>query len=231
MDNRLQATFMPRQSAPSGEAFERRKSPPNFFMLAGVVLFLIVLGLTGGLYAYKNVLTKGNEAKRAAIQDAIRNFEPELTKELTSLKSRMDAAKTLVQNHKAFSLLLGLLEMNTAQTVRFSDFSYAVAPDNKISLSMRGESRTYNAIAFQSDVFSKVPQLKNPMFKNLSLDDKGVISFNVTAELEPSAVAYSRIVSPTAPILPPTIPVLPRASSSPRTATTTAPVSSTTPRS
>jgi len=231
MDNRLQATFMPRQTTPGGDAYERRKSPPNFFMLAGVGIFLIVLALGGGLYVYKGVLTSSNEAKRASIQEAIRDFEPELTKELTALKTKIDAGKALIQNHKAFSLLLGLLEMNTAQTVRFNEFSYTAGPDNKISIAMRGEARTYNAIAFQSDVFSKIPQVKNPMFTNLSLDEKGVISFSVAADLDPSVLSYSRLVSPSAPLVPATIRVVPVASSSPARATTTSPVSSTTPRS
>jgi len=193
MDNRLQATFMPRQSAVSGEAYVRPKGPPNFLMIIGVVIFILTSATIGALFFYKGYVEASNETKKTEVREAIENFEPELTKELTTLKARVDAGKYLVNNHSAVSVLFALLGLNTAQTIRFQSMDVSISQDKKITLSLQGESRSYNAIAFQSDIFSKVEYIKNPIFSNLSLGEDGVITFNVSAEIDPSAISYKKL--------------------------------------
>lgn len=218
MENRFQATFMPRQAPVpgTGDAYIRPKNPPNFLMIVGVTIFVLALLALGGLYLYRSFVMASNADKKAAVEEAIKNFEPELTKELTVIKARMDAGKYLLENHKAVSLLFKLLEANTAQTVRFNEFSFTVLPDRKIDLTMKGEARTYNAIAFQSDVFSKIEQIRSPLFSNLSIDEKGLISFSVEAELDPTVVSYKQLVKNF--VLPTLLPI---ATTTPTTATTT----------
>jgi hypothetical protein len=197
MENRLQATFMPRQSPVPGVSSSRPKAPTNFLMMIGVLILVLVLGGMGALYAYKLFITSSNEKKQAQIQEEIKNFEPELTRDLTILKARVDAGKILLDNHRAFSLLFSLLELNTAKTVQFKEFSYTVSPDKTIKLTMKGEARSYNAVAYQSDIFSKVEQLKNPMFTNIDLSESGSVMFSFTADLDPSTVLYKKLVSAT----------------------------------
>jgi hypothetical protein len=193
MDNRLQATFMPRQSAVTGEAYVRPKGPPNFLMIIGVVVFLLTLAAIGGLFFYKGYVEASNDEKKAQIEEAIQNFEPELTKELTTLKARVDAGRYLLEGHKAISVFFSLLGANTAQTVRFRDMNISIGNDKTLTLSMEGEARSYNAIAFQSDAFSKVEYIKNPIFSDLVLDEDGLITFNVTAQIDPAAVSYKKL--------------------------------------
>ncbi len=195
MENRLQATFMPKQAAvPGSGAYARAKNPTNFLMLIGSLLFILAIGAFGGLYVYKGYLKSSNEEKKAQVEDTIKNFDPELNKELSLLKARIDAAKQLVASHHAFSLLFALMELNTAQTVRFTDFSYNVGVDKKINLAMKGEARSYTAVAFQSDVFSKLTPLKSPVVSGLSLQESGNIAFDVAAELDPASVSYRKLV-------------------------------------
>lgn len=186
---------MPRQPAVSGDAHARPKGAPSFFKMIGILVFVLALVAMGGLFAYKKYITGNNGEKQIKVEEAIKNFEPELTRELTILKARVDAGKNLLENHKAFSLLFTLLEVNTAQTVQFNEFSFAISPDKKIKLTMNGEARSYNAIAFQSDVFSKVEQFKNPMFTNLAIDERGIISFDFSVDIDPSAVSYKKLVA------------------------------------
>ncbi|HLP43964.1 MAG TPA: hypothetical protein VK145_01680 [Candidatus Nanoarchaeia archaeon] len=191
MDNRLQATFMPRQSPGANDAYVRPKGPPNFLMGIALVLILLVGAAWGGLYFYRSSITQSNEAKRAQIEAAVKNFEPELTKELTILKARVDAGKTLMSNHIAFSEFLELLGATTVQTVQFTDFGFATGDSGKIEVNLKGQARSYNAIAFQSDVFSRVKQFIAPVFSGLVLDEKGNLNFSVSFELDPSTVKYS----------------------------------------
>ncbi len=223
MDNRLQATFMPRQPATPGGAYPGQRGQKSFFMTISVILFLLVIVAMGGLIAYKSFLKGSNTDKQGQIEEAIKNFEPELTKELTIIKNRMDAGKNLLDSHRAVSLFFSLLELNTVQVLRFTEVSYSVSPDKKIMISMKGEARSYNAIAFQSDVFSKVEQLKNPIFSNLNLDDEGIITFDFDAEIDSNATLYKNLISG----LP--IPTVPASMNATSTATTTPSTSTTTP--
>ncbi len=192
MDNRLQATFMPRQAPGANDAYVRPKGPPNFLMGIAFVAILLIGAAWGGLFFYKGHVISANEEKKQKIQDAIDSFEPELTKQLTVLKTRIDTGKNLITNHTAFSEFLELLSTNTVQTVQFNSLSYVTGEDNKITITLQGRSFSYNAIAFQSDVFSKVPQIKNPVFSGIQLDESGEVSFNVTAELDPTVVSFSK---------------------------------------
>lgn len=185
---------MPRQSATAGGAYPGQKSPRSFFLLVGVLVFTLTVLAYGGLFVYSKYVTKSNEEKKAKVEAAIKDFEPKLTQELTLIKNRIDVGKTLLDNHKAVSLLFSLLELNTVQVLRFKEVNISYVPESKkIALSMKGEARSYNAIAYQSDVFSKVEQMKNPVFSNLTIDDKGVISFDFSAELDTNSVLYKNL--------------------------------------
>lgn len=198
MENRFQTTFIPRRPVVSTPGV-RPKGPPSFLMIIGGIIIVLALAASGGTYFYRGYLTKSNAEKKQQIEEEIKNFEPELTRELTILKARMDIGKQLLDKHNAFTQLLKLLELNTAQTVRFKEFSFLTLPDKKITLAMKGESQSYAAIAFQSDVFSKITQLKNPIFSDLNLNDEGKIDFTVKAELDSAAVSYKRLVEGLAP--------------------------------
>lgn len=169
-------------------------------MLIAGVLFLAALGATVALFAYNAVLTKTNADKENKINEAIRTFAPDLTKQLTVLKARIDTAKTLLQSHAALSVFLSLLEQNTAQTIRFKNFAYAVGADNKMAISMKGESVSYEAVAFQSDVLSRNDNLQSVIFSNINLDETGMVGFNVKANIDPKSVSYQSAVSAAATV-------------------------------
>lgn len=201
MENRFQTSFIPKRPVVAGaNDIVRRKGPPSFLLIVGVLVFIVALAATGGLFLYKRTLAASNEQKKLQIEDAIRDFAPELTSQLTVLKSRIDSGKSLLGNHVAFSSVLNLLEVGTAKTVRFTDmtFTYTVDPvtrEQKVNINMKGEAQTYAAVAFQSDMFSKNENLRNPVFSDLNLNDRGLVIFNVKADLNPKSILYKNFVS------------------------------------
>src|SRR3989344_3348115 len=158
METRFQTSFIPQKPIVTGGAeIVRRKAPPNFFLILGIVVFIFALALFGGLFLYKGTLTKSNQEKKQKITEAINNFEPELTKQLSLLKARVDSSKQLLRGHVAVTSLLALLESVTAQTIRFREMSFTVSADaisreQKMGMTLKGESQGYASIAFQSDV-------------------------------------------------------------------------------
>lgn len=209
MENRLQTSFMPKRPVVGGgmEAL-RQKSPPNFLLIVGVVVFIIALAAFGGLYWYKSSITASNEVKKQQIQEAIKNFEPELTKQLTVLKTRIDSGNQLLSNHIAFSSVLGLLESITTKTVRYTEMTFGISNDatsreQKMNIAMKGEAQNYAAVAFQSDLFAKNENIRNSIFSDLNLNDKGNVVFNVSADIIPTSVLYKKTLPDAEVIVPP----------------------------
>ena len=198
MENQFQPSFVPKRPIIPTDGSLRPRARTSFFMLIAGVLFLAALGATVALFAYNAVLTKTNADKENKINEAIRTFAPDLTKQLTVLKARIDTAKTLLQSHAALSVFLSLLSQNTAQTIRFKNFAYAVGADNKMAIAMKGESVSYEAVAFQSDVLSRNDNLQSVIFSNINLDETGMVGFNVKANIDPKSVSYQSAISATA---------------------------------
>lgn len=197
----MENTFQPAQPAfapqrpmiPTGGAIRppKRKS---MIMLIASLIFIVAVAATGGLFFYKHYLTSENGAKAKKIQDAVnevKTSQPELTKQLTLLKARIDIAKTLLGTHTAFTAFLALLEKNTVTTVQYTDFKYDAPSPDKISLTMKGRASNYVTIAYQSDVLGKNENLNSVIFSELALAESGFIDFNVKAGINPKVVSYS----------------------------------------
>lgn len=230
MENRLQTSFMPKRPVVGGPGEPlRKKSPPNLLMIIGVLIFILTIAAFGGLYWYEGVLVKSNEAKRLQIEEAIRNFEPELTKKLTVLKTRIDSGKQLLSNHIAFSSVLGLLESNTAVTVRFTEMNFSVTSDastreQKMSIALKGEAQGYSSVAFQSDLFAKNENIRNPIFSDLNLNEKGLVGFIAKADVVSASMLYRKTLPENMPVTTEqqiSVPPQQQATSTPGTASTT----------
>lgn len=212
----IQPSFIPKGQTMSGAPMRAREKTGIFTIITGFIFVLVLAGY-GGTWFYKGHLIASNEEKKTQIEEEIKSFDTDLTRELTDLKLRLDSGERLLQSHTALSNFFTLLESITAQTVRFSSFDFKI-DSGKYIVTMKGESLTYTAAAFQSDVFAKNPYLISPIFSNLNIDDKGVISFDVKTEVDPKIISYMELVKKNSPATPAVVP--PTASS---TASTTTP--------
>ena len=59
---------------------------------------------------------------------------------------------------------------------------------------MSGQAIGYRSIALQADLFAKNKNLIDPVFSNLSLDDKGNVLFDLTFSVDQSFVNYKQVV-------------------------------------
>src|SRR4029078_12292211 len=106
------------------------------------------------------------------INAARASFELDKIQSLLDANARISAVKGLLDKHVAVSQLLALLESLTVKHIRFSDFSYNNKEGNP-TLSMNTEAKDYNALASQSDIFSKNDFIQSPYFSDFSLSDNG----------------------------------------------------------
>ena len=142
------------------------------------ILFSIILA-TGGLYLYKINLTKNITQMENDLNLAKNRFEPSKITELQVLDKRLRASTEILSKHTVVTPIFQALQSLTMKTVRYTKFSYDLGTDGKITVQMSGLAIGYSSVALQSDLFTTRDEGKNfidPIFSNLTLDEKGISS-------------------------------------------------------
>ena len=197
MEPKFQSSFIPKgpivsnvPGAPIGRRTRQEKS--LFYILASTVFIMSVLSALG-MFGYKFYLKYSIDQMGANLEDARLTLQPEVIRELTRLDNRILSSQKLLARHQILSPLFEFFEVSTPKTVRFKDFSYTKTPQG-LELKIIGEARGYAALALQADVFDKSQYFKNPIFSDLSLNEKGDVNFSFKAMLDPTLVSYERKV-------------------------------------
>lgn len=189
------ASFIPKKPlAPNTpSAYERRNIP--LFTLIALIIFIVAVGLGGGIFVYQKYLEKDLADKKVALEKARSAFEPVLIEELHRLDKRIEHAKNLLANHDALSTFFDLLEQSTLQNVQFKTLNLlSTADGGKMTINMLGAARSYASVALQSDLFNKTKGIKDPVFSQLNLDNTGSVSFAINANLDRDVFKYSNTI-------------------------------------
>lgn len=182
-------TFIPKKTLAKRE---RSKSPPysGWFMTISIfVLVLTVVGY-GALFLYNVYLEQRVEDLAVSLERAKGAFDPSLIEELKRLDMRLIGADQVLSAHVVLTPLFDLLEQQTLQTIRYVQMSFLMQEDGTYRITMEGEADTYASIALQSDVFSDSRYIKNHIFSNLNLNNRGNITFKLTALVDPTYLQY-----------------------------------------
>jgi hypothetical protein len=190
MDSNFQTSFIPKKPIIEDRVTSSR--PVGLFMIVALFIFFTVLVSSVGLYFYDNIL-KGNLAKMQNDLSLAKNrFEPERINELQILDKRLSASSDILSKHVAVSPIFEILQNLTMKTVRYTKFTYEIQEEKgtQIHVKMNGVAVGYRSIALQSDLFSKNKSLIDPVFSNLTLDDKGNVAFQLDFNVDPALVNY-----------------------------------------
>jgi hypothetical protein len=202
MEQEFQTSFIPKK--PLTEEKVTKRPTLNIFNFIGIIVFLMAAVGAGGIYFWKITLTKQVEDAKISLQKARDKFEISSVRELQLLDKRLNAGNELVNNHIVMAPIFQALQEMTLRTVRFTKFSYTLtgSPTVKdMQIKMSGVAKNYNALALQADMLGKNKYFRDPVFSNLSLDDKGNILFEVQFSLDPVFLSYiENIKRTTAPL-------------------------------
>ncbi|MDO8424032.1 MAG: hypothetical protein Q7S54_00285 [bacterium] len=230
MEPKFQSSFIPRSSLASsasspsraGVAFSpAKKSRQSLVGLISALIFALSVILALGVFGYGFYLKYSIDNMAAALEIGRAELEPEKVDELIRLNDRMSSTQNLIGSHLLLTPLFRFLETSTLKTVRFTDFNYAMS-GKELELSLRGEARSYSALALQADLFNKSGYLKNITFSDLSLDEKGNVTFSFRAFADKNLFSYQKEVAGNRSLVPP-----PAATTSTSTSTST-PISAST---
>ncbi|MDP3763104.1 MAG: hypothetical protein Q8Q92_00355 [bacterium] len=180
MPPKFQSSFIPKGpivSTGTGASLGRRVKERNLFTFLATIIFTISVLLALGVFGSKFYLQYRIDQMSVDLETARTALQPEIIRELTSLNDRIISTKELIAGHRVLTSLFEFLEVSTPKTVRFSDFRYS-ATEQGLELSMKGEARGYAALALAADIFSKSQNFKDPVFSNLSLNERGDVSFS-----------------------------------------------------
>lgn len=182
-------SFIPKR--PIEEARTRTTGPEfgGLFTLVSSILLVGSIVLAAGAFFYERYLIGAIATQGQNLARAEAAFEPQLLSDLSRLNSRLGESKRLLGGHVALTPFFELLERTTLESVSFQSLDFT-SNSGKFTIAMRGQARSFGALALQSDVFSKTKQIKNALFSGLNLDQTGNVVFELTADVDPSLVLY-----------------------------------------
>lgn len=164
----------------------------GIFLGIALVIFVIAASASIGVYGYQKFLEKRVESMNVSLERARAAFEPSTILELKRMSGRIAASDEVLARHIALSEFFKLLRALTLKNVRFEQFDYTYAPEG-ITLNMKGKAQSYSSVALQSDIIGASTYIKDPIFSNLDLDQKGNVSFDLTMRVDSSFVLYKNI--------------------------------------
>ena len=192
MEQNFQTSFIPKKPMVEERATVVR-SVSLFSILGIFILFTIILA-TGGLYLYKDNLLKNISQKENELNLAKGRFEPSKITELQLLDKRLRASTEILSQHIAVTPVFKALQAITMKTVRYTKFNYSLGDDKNtnVLIKMSGVAVGYRSIALQSDLFAKEKNFIEPVFSNLTLDEKGNVLFDLEFSVDQSFINYKQ---------------------------------------
>jgi hypothetical protein len=200
MEQNFQTSFIPKKPMIPERVVSSR--PVSLLTIVAIFIFFTMILATGGLYFYGQIQKKNIAQMENDLTLATQRFEPTKILELQSLDKRLNAANEVLSNHIAISPIFEALQAITLKTISYTNFSYSFGNDNtssndtnsNISIKMSGVAEGYTPIALQSDLFATNKNLIDPVFSNLSLDDKGNVTFDLNFSVDRDFVNYEKVL-------------------------------------
>jgi len=197
MDPKMQSSFIPKTPI-STDRGVHTASTVNLFFLISILVLIVSLAIGGFLFFYNTNQQKQIDSLVASlISSGKKDFSDTDVRAWTDLDKRTKAASEVLQHHYAVSSVFRLLQELTVKNVRFTRFAFDlkddVADKKSIVLSLSGEGRSYNAVSYQSDILKASESLRDSLFADIRLDEKGSILFSVQVSVDPDLTSYKKL--------------------------------------
>jgi hypothetical protein len=193
MENQFTTTFIPKkplaQETVSSAPISR---PVGLFSTLVTLLFFISLIIAGGVYFFEKYEMNNVAVLAESVKKIEKGFEPQLISELQSLDKQLRNGNLVLKNHVVVSPIFDMLESSAIKQVRFTKFDLVFDDVKGVLVKMSGESDGYPSIAQQSDVLGSNSSLKDTIFSNFFLNQKGRVSFDVAFGVRPDLVDFEK---------------------------------------
>lgn len=206
MENQFTTTFIPKKPMVTETTSSAQVSRPVGLLSTLVtIIFFITIIIGGGVYFWKQYETAEIQKLAESVKKIEKDFEPQLISELQTLDKQLRNGDLVLKNHTVISPLLDMLEASTIQPIRFTKFDFIIDETKGPLVKMSGESTEgYPAIAQQSNIFATNNALKDTIFSNFFLNQKGRVSFDLSFGVRPDFIDFEKapiINTPTTPVV------------------------------
>jgi hypothetical protein len=168
-------------------------------MIIAVILFVISLAGVGGAYMWKQYLTTNQDTYEKQLAAKEKQFNIDLIEKLKAADIKLGIAKQVMNSHIALSGIFQLIGSIIVEKVRLTTLDLSIPTDSSdIKVTVKGYGVNLPAVAYQSDVLSQLETyglrkiVKNPMILNPTNDENGLVTFTMTASVDPSALQYAK---------------------------------------
>ena len=203
MEVKMQTSFIPKKPITEGRD---DGSGVSLFLLLSVILFIVIVALSGGIWLWRNSLISQIEKDKQALVAAKESYEEDTINPLIRLDDRIKESESLLARHIAVSPVFMMLEKNILRNIRLKSMNFSYGANNKIKLDLVGAATNYDALSKQSDAFGAENLRKfisQPVISDFNPIADGSISFNFTAMIDPRLISYDNTV-----VITPTITVI-----------------------
>lgn len=195
MESQIKSSFIPQDTVTPVKRRIVVGNGGDLLVLVATILMVASAALAGSVFLYNKYLENSIASKQQSIQRAQAAIEPALIKELSKLDSRLNASDLLLGAHISVASVFSVLEQVTLQSIELTDFSMVTEAPDSIKLTLKGLARSVNAIALQSDLYSRSGVITSPIFSDINRTNDGLTQFRVDAELNASALRYRTLLS------------------------------------
>jgi len=186
-------SFMPKQ--PLAQSTARVTRGVSGLALFAWFIFVVSLLSAGGAF----LMSKSTDQRIIRIKEQIASirasFEEDTILDIKRLDNRIVSAQEILGLHVATSPIFEALQDRTLKSVSFDQFGYTLSEKSpgsrQIEVEMTGRATSYEAIAQQSDSLAENKYILNPIFSNMTLDEKlGTITFALSFNVNQTLVSF-----------------------------------------
>ncbi len=188
MASDFQSSFIPKDPI-TEEVFKKKKA--GVLGVLAVSLFVTSIILSVAMYFYKGIIKSDIQNLQSQLAESEKNIDKKTINDMSQFGKKLDTAKSIVLRHQVISNFLEALSSSTVSSVQFIDFSYSNLKEGELTVNLKGKATSYAGVALQENVFSKNKYFKSILFSNLTLADKGLVSFDLAISVDPQISVYS----------------------------------------
>ena len=182
-----QSSFIPQKTF--GQTTKKKRTASLYFIVS-ILLFLVSVAGSVGVFAYKKILESSIESKAISLQRAKEAFDPNLIEDLARLNNRIKSSEEILFSHVALTPVFALLEELTLKNVRFDQFDFVVRNSGRVAILMNGQAVDYATVVLQSDTFGQNRFFRDQIFSNINLDASGNVGFSFSAIIDPNLLSF-----------------------------------------
>lgn len=199
MEGKFQTSFIPKKNVSPQLPLGKPVRTTNFFSLIVTIIFVTVILISIGVFAYNMYLDRTHKAIQedlTAQLDALKAQNSDIIK-LTRMDMRLKSTKALLDQHVALTELFQFLGDHTLSTIRYTGLRYNVI-DGKINVILSGEAKSFASLALQSDELLREENRKYTKgftFSNYNLDPGGNVVFLLTTTIDQDSLLYKDTIA------------------------------------